>query len=58
MDGKPLRYRLRPDGSWVIYSVGTNGQDQGGDPTPVDTNAEPGFWAGRDLLWPKAVESP
>ena len=30
--GKPLSYRLRPDGSCVVYSLGRNRTDEGGDP--------------------------
>ena len=31
IDGKPLRYRLMPDGSFLLYSIGENGKDDGGD---------------------------
>ncbi len=30
--GKPLMYRLCPDGSCVVYSLGRNRTDEGGDP--------------------------
>ncbi len=33
MDGKPLRYRPQPDGTFLLYSVGEDGIDQGGDAT-------------------------
>jgi hypothetical protein len=29
-DGKPLRYMLHSDGSWIVYSVGPNQLDEGG----------------------------
>jgi hypothetical protein len=32
IDGQPLRYRLNADGSFVLYSVGENGKDDGGNP--------------------------
>lgn len=51
MDGKPLRYRLNADGAWVLYSVGQDGHDDGGDPTP----AAQGGSDGRDLVWPSVV---
>lgn len=51
MDGKDLRYRLQPDGSYLLYSVGENGIDDGGDPTPP-ANTAPGFLKGRDWVWP------
>src|SRR5207244_11263396 len=31
IDGKPLRYRPKPDGGYVIYSVGWNKTDDGGE---------------------------
>jgi hypothetical protein len=58
MDGKPLRYRLRPDGDFLLYSVGEDGQDDGGDPTPV---VQPAYstsfnWlTGRDIVWPRVA---
>ena len=30
-DGKPLRYRLRTDGRWIVYSVGPNQLDENGE---------------------------
>jgi hypothetical protein len=30
-DGKPLRYRVRTDGRWIIYSVGPNQLDENGE---------------------------
>jgi hypothetical protein len=29
-DGQPLRYRLKPDGNFLLYSVGENKIDDGG----------------------------
>jgi hypothetical protein len=31
VDGKPLRYRLDPDGGYLLYSVGWNGVDDDGE---------------------------
>ena len=31
VDGKPLRYRRNADGTFLLYSVGENGVDDGGD---------------------------
>ena len=31
IDGRPLRYRLKPDGGYAIYSVGWNQTDDGGE---------------------------
>jgi hypothetical protein len=33
MVGQPLRYRLKADGGYVLYSVGEDGKDDGGDPS-------------------------
>lgn len=56
MDGKPLRYR--PPGAtnshFALYSVGPDGQDDGGDPTSR-TNDRAGLFVGRDLVWPIAA---
>ncbi len=55
MSGKPLCYRLRPDGYFVLYSTGEDGHDDGGDPTPVKPGDAPDLWTGRDAVWPTAV---
>jgi hypothetical protein len=31
IDGQPLRYKLKPDGGYVVYSVGWNKTDDGGE---------------------------
>jgi len=54
MDGKDLRYRLREDGTYLLYSVGDNGTDDGGDPTPPD-GSSPQFQNGRDWVWPSVA---
>jgi hypothetical protein len=33
MDGEPLRYRRNADGTFMLYSVGENGVDDGGNPS-------------------------
>jgi hypothetical protein len=58
MDGQPLRYRLNADGSFVLYSVGEDAQDDGGDSRHVDSSTsqqrrDP--WLGRDWVWPQVV---
>jgi hypothetical protein len=54
MSGKPLCYRLNADGTYVLYSVGDDGKDDGGDPSPAQPGASPGLWEGRDAVWPSA----
>ncbi len=55
VDGQPLRYRLKPDGSFLLYSVGEDGEDNGGDPTPAKKSSSSTFsWQrGRDWVWPQ-----
>lgn len=55
MDGQPLRYRLNHGGSFLLYSVGDDMQDDGGDPVPKTTQRDdPGYpWNGRDWVWPQ-----
>jgi hypothetical protein len=57
MSRKPLCYRLNPDGSFVLYSTGEDGIDDGGDSTPKDGGTNYGLWEGRDAVWP-TVASP
>jgi hypothetical protein len=58
MDGKSLRYRVLPGGGYVLYSVGEDCKDDGGDPA-----LRPGkkyyrqIWDGRDAVWPTAATS-
>jgi hypothetical protein len=60
MDGQPLRYRLTPDGHFVLYSVGLDCLDDGGklpDPgaPPFPQNAA-GFYIAPtnvDIVWPR-----
>ena len=52
MDGHDLRYRLNPDGTYLLYSVGEDGVDNGGDPTP-EKEKRLYFLNGRDWVWPR-----
>jgi hypothetical protein len=53
MDGKPIRYRRRPDGSFVLYSVGWDGLDGGGDPSVPPGSELPLRWEWPDVVWPR-----
>jgi hypothetical protein len=48
ISGQPLKYRRKPDGGFLLYSVGWNGKDDGGNPgrSPLD---EDWVWAYPDL---------
>ena len=53
LDGRELRYRLKADGSFLLYSVNEDGKDDGGDATlPKDTQGRPNMINGRDMVWP------
>jgi hypothetical protein len=52
MDGKPLHYRLNSDGTYVLYSVGDDGKDDGGDVSPATPSKTATWLQGRDWVWP------
>ena len=43
MDGKPLRYRRKDDGTFLLYSVGEDGKDDEGDSSPPSSLAGEGL---------------
>ncbi len=55
MSGKPLCYRKNADGSFVLYSTGEDGKDDGGDPSSAGGHGTFGLWGGRDAVWPSAA---
>ncbi len=58
MDGQPLRYKIRPDGSACLYSVGEDTEDNQSDPTPqTSERQQPSAWDGRDWVWPRVASS-
>jgi hypothetical protein len=59
MDGQTLRYRLNHGGSFLLYSVGDDTHDDGGDASPKNTQrAGPGsVWSGRDWVWPQRSDA-
>ena len=52
MSAQPLRYRLSSNGSFTVYSVGEDGQDDGGDPNRPGVTDHFDLWQGRDAVWP------
>ncbi len=55
VDERPLRYRRENDGTFLLYSIGPDGKDDGGDPTS-ETSQTPYYWQwlrGRDWVWPQ-----
>lgn len=54
VDGKPLRYQPNTDGTLLLYSVGEDGEDNGGDPKPAKEGSKNLAWQlGRDWVWPQ-----
>jgi hypothetical protein len=52
MDGQPLRYRVQENGAFLLYSVGENRTDDGGDPSVASDSFSFSFWRGKDAVWP------
>jgi hypothetical protein len=61
IDGKPLRYSLQPNGGFLLYSIGPDGVDDGGDATrPIGLGSlrihnlvqESRWQISRDWIWP------
>jgi hypothetical protein len=57
VDGQPLRYRRNADGTFLLYSVGQDGIDDGGDPALLAGATSPSkYWANpkaHDWVWPQ-----
>jgi hypothetical protein len=56
MDGGTLRYRREADGGYLLWSVGADGKDDGGDaamPTPPSAGNAHQWLKGRDIVWPR-----
>jgi hypothetical protein len=56
MDGTPLKYRLKPDGNCILYSVGEDGKDDGGS----TETSKPGSTAlsdRKDYVWPEPASA-
>ncbi len=55
-DGKPLHYYANADGTYLLYSVGENGRDDGGDPAlEKGVTSSYYFWQNNhalDWVWP------
>jgi hypothetical protein len=53
MDGQKLRYRL-DNGTFVLWSVGEDGKDDGGTPDQTDPYNP---WSGPDFVWPQPASA-
>ena len=56
MSGKAFGYRVDGQCSYVLYSVGLDGIDNGGDAS--GPGRDWGFWTGPDAVWPSAAPAP
>jgi hypothetical protein len=54
VDGKPLRYQLIGK-TFLLYSIGDDGVDNGGDPSPSPPSDAIDWMKGRDYVWPEAA---
>ena len=55
MDGQPLRYRPATDGGFLLYAVGDDGKDDGGDASsPTGSLIE--WYRNQDVVWPARAE--
>jgi len=52
MNGQALHYKPLDKQTFILYSVGEDGQDNGGDAGPAKSGGKPGLWEGRDAVWP------
>src|SRR5262249_30674786 len=52
MDGKPLKYRRNADGSFTLYSIGTDLKDNGGDAGLSPGKESHSLWHRMDFVWP------
>jgi hypothetical protein len=57
VDGQPLRYRPKADGTFLLYSIGENGKDDNGDPS-LEKGAQSSslYWQNAralDWVWPQ-----
>jgi hypothetical protein len=58
MNNRPLAYRLADDGSPVLYSVGEDGRDDGGDSNlRADVKSFKKIWDGKDAVWPSPASA-
>ena len=57
VDGQPLRYRPNADGTFLLYSIGQNGVDNGGDPSiEKGVTGSNYYWQNShalDWVWPQ-----
>jgi hypothetical protein len=53
VDGHPLRYQVLPRDTFLLYSIGSDNIDNGGDPNPAPGSKTFQWQRGRDWVWPQ-----
>ena len=57
VDGQPLRYRPKTDGTFLLYSIGENGKDDNGNPSiEKGVQSTSLYWQNAhalDWVWPQ-----
>jgi hypothetical protein len=53
VSGQPFYYKIRPDGRMLLYSIGRDGIDNGGDPSPRENLQATSISNGKDWVWPE-----
>jgi hypothetical protein len=61
VDGEPLHYRKNNQGTFLLYSVGPNGKDNGGDPSLEKSSKISSLWwldpLALDWVWPQPANA-
>ena len=52
MSGGPLHYKVT-DKTFLLYSVGEDSNDDGGDASSASMTNRFGLWEGKDAVWPQ-----
>lgn len=59
MNGEPLHYRMTPDRSFVLWSVGDNLRDDGADGAwSANLQTSIPWWSSPDRVWPQLARKP
>jgi hypothetical protein len=58
VDGHPLRYQMLPGGAFLLYSIGNDNIDNGGDPTAAPGSKTFQWQHSRDWVWPQPATQP
>ena len=55
LDGQPLRYKINSDGRMLLYSIGKDYVDDGGNPEFNNKQTSKTFFNQKDWVWPEPV---